>query len=191
MRHTSGWPETHSSMCTESILQPPIQMPPHSRHSHIFKRAFAHLMMHDSFFSSIHADWLCVGGCAGWMELCVRVAETRWSRIGGQRRVTVWNCYWQANGSVWAGVRVQGTETNKEWSCWRLMRSCTRKSSILIEKGSVRSRQGRTDRQTDTLRQTRGTIQIITIKLANESVQWHNTGIETIVLLMCLVMLLK
>lgn len=23
------------------------------------------------FFTSIHAEWLCVGGCEGWMELCV------------------------------------------------------------------------------------------------------------------------
>lgn len=62
---TSGWPETHSSMCTESFLRS-IQMPPHSRHSHIFKRAFAHLMMHDSF-SVLFMPTDCV-----W----------RWSRIG-------------------------------------------------------------------------------------------------------------
>lgn len=108
---TSGWPESHSSMCTESILQPPpIQMPPHSRQSHIFKRAFAHLMMHDSFsllFMPNDSVWVAVK--AGWS--CACVAERRWSRIRGQGRVTVWNCYWQANGDGWGW----GVEGARDW----------------------------------------------------------------------------
>lgn len=58
---------------TGSILQPPIQMPPHSRHSHIFKRAFAHLMMPDSFsalFMPTDSVWAAVQ--TGW-SCCVRV----------------------------------------------------------------------------------------------------------------------
>lgn len=88
---TSDWPEKHSSMCTVSILQPPIQMPPHSRQSHIFKRAFAHLMMYECFsllFMPNDSVWVAVK--AGWS--CTCVAERRWSRIRGQGRVTVWNC---------------------------------------------------------------------------------------------------
>lgn len=72
---TSGWPESHSSMCTESILQPPPP-PPHSNASTFKAESYIQkgLRTFDDawqFFTSIHAEWLCVGGCEGWMELCV------------------------------------------------------------------------------------------------------------------------
>lgn len=109
--YMSGWPGTHSSMCTESILQSRIRMPPHSRHSQIFKRAFAHLMMHDSFsvlFMPTNCVWVAVQ--TGW--ICVCVSERRWSGIGGQGRVSVWNCYWQADGGGWG--------SGWGWGCKRL-----------------------------------------------------------------------
>lgn len=49
----------------------------------IFKRAFAHLMMHDSF-SLLFIPNECVGGCEGWMELrvCGREEGEQFQRPG-------------------------------------------------------------------------------------------------------------
>lgn len=74
----------------------------------MFKRAFTRLMMHDSFFSSIHADWLCVGE-----RVCEK--QERWYRIGGQGRACETATDRQMGMGGWVGVKVQGTETNEEW----------------------------------------------------------------------------
>lgn len=138
---TSGWPESHSSMCTVSILQLPIQMPPHSRQSHIFKRAFAHLMMHECFsllFMPNDTVWVAV---KAWWS-CACVAERRWSRI---RRVTATDSEMVVGGVE--VVRVQGTETIKEWSYWWLKGNSIRNNSALIRKRSVNWNYRQTDRR--------------------------------------------
>lgn len=53
---------SHPCVQRRSFLQQPIQMPQHSRQSQIFKRAFAHLMMHDSF-SVLFMLAVCGWGC--------------------------------------------------------------------------------------------------------------------------------
>ncbi len=161
--HTSGWPETHSSMCTESTLQPPIQMPPLSRHSHTFKRAFAHLMMHDSFsvlFMPTDSVWVAVQ--TGWSCVCVCGREEVEQDRGPGKSDCV-KLLLTGKWGVGKGLRVQGTETNKEWSYWRLKGSCTRNSSVLIGKRISRVKVWTDrwkDRQTHT--QTRSTMQIMT-----------------------------
>lgn len=79
---TSGWPESHSSVCKETAFCSPN---PHHHHlnASTFKAASyiqKGLRTFDDawqFFASIHAEWLCVGDCEGWMEPCV------WRRWGG------------------------------------------------------------------------------------------------------------
>lgn len=58
----AGLRPIHPCVQRRSFLQQPIQMPPHSRQSQIFKRAFAHLMMHDSF-SVLFMLAVCGWGC--------------------------------------------------------------------------------------------------------------------------------
>ena len=63
-----------------------------------------------------------MGGCAGWIEPCVRVSQRRWSRIGGPGKSDCVKLLLTGKwgGGEWVGVRrvrVQGSETNKEWSC--------------------------------------------------------------------------
>lgn len=99
---TSGRPESHSSVCKETAFCSPN---PHHHHSNAstFKPASyiqKGLRTFDDawqFFASIHAEWLCVGDCEGWMEPCV------WRRWGGAELgaggwVTAWNRCCRANG---------------------------------------------------------------------------------------------
>lgn len=79
----------------------------------------------------------------GWLcrldrAVCACVAEEVEQDWGAREE---WLCETatdrQMGGGEWVGVRrvrVQGSETNKEWSCWWLKGSCTRNSSILIGK---------------------------------------------------------
>lgn len=96
-----------------------------------------------------YSCWLTV---CGWLcrldgAVCVCGGEEVEQNWGGQAGVTVWNCYWQANGGGW-GER--GRETNRvelltaegephsEWHC------------LNRGKGSERSTYGQRDRRTDT-----------------------------------------
>lgn len=64
-------------------------------------------MMHDSFFSSIHADGLGVGGCVDWTEL--------WQNRGCQGGATVKLLLTGKRGvDGWVVMGEQKTETNKE-----------------------------------------------------------------------------
>lgn len=80
---------SHPCVQRRSFLQQPIQMPQHSRQSQIFKRAFAHLMMHDSF-SVLFMLAVCGWGC----------------RLDGERECV---CLWERDG---AGLRA-----GEEWLC--------------------------------------------------------------------------
>lgn len=141
-------------------------MPPHSRQSHIFKRAFAHLMMHDSFsLLFMPNDFVWVAVKAGWS--CACVAERRWSRIRGQGRVTVWRCDWQANGDGWGrgGWRCKGLRLI-EWSYWWLEGGRTR--TVLCLNTERESKYWQTGRKTD-----------------KDTQKTNNAGHETIFVMSC------
>lgn len=99
IHYTSGWPETQSSMCTEKELS----VATHSNastfkaESNIQKglRTFDDAWQ---FFSSIHASCVWVRVQTGWRESVCVFTGKRWSRTEGWGGVTVWNCYWQADG---------------------------------------------------------------------------------------------
>lgn len=109
IHYTSGCPETQSSMCTEKELSAAT----HSNASTFKAESNIQkgLLTFDDawqFFSSIHASCVWVGVQTGWRErVCVFMGK-RWSRPEGWGGVTVWNCYWQADGGGrgWSGVRV-------------------------------------------------------------------------------------
>ena len=112
----SGWPETHSSMCTERILPPPIQMPPHSRHSRIFKRAFAHLMMHDSFsalfmLTDCVRGWLCRLDGAVRVRACVRLRGGG-AELGAREE---WLCETATDRQMGVGGWGSGGEGVRDW----------------------------------------------------------------------------
>lgn len=84
-----AWPGSHLLMWTEHSGPPPHTHTKKKKSNSsrskavIFKRAFAHLMMHDSF-SLLFIPNECVGGCEGWMELrvCGREEGEQFQRPG-------------------------------------------------------------------------------------------------------------
>lgn len=132
---TSGWPESHSSMCTESILQPP---PPfkclHIQGRVIYSKGPSHIW----WCMTVFHFYSCRMTLCGWLwrlDGAVRV----WQRGGGAESGAreEWLCGTATDrqmgmGGV-EGLKVQGTET-KEWSYWWLKEGCTLNSSTLIQK---------------------------------------------------------
>lgn len=78
--HSGPPPHTHTHKNSNSSRSKAV----------IFKRAFAHLMMHDSS-SLLFIPNECVGGCEGWMELrvCGREEGEQFQRPGVCRQTGV------------------------------------------------------------------------------------------------------